>query len=73
MIQLRLTDLGDQLLLWGVDPVDSLALNPIFSKYSSRPTTILAVIVWGRGPNTITSNLSEVEMNTCIIVYLAFE
>ena len=32
----------------------------IFSKYSSRPTTI-------------TSNLLEVEMNICIIVYLAFE
>ena len=29
----------------------------IISKYSSRPTTI-------------TSNLSEVEMNICIIVYL---
>ena len=39
------------------------------SKCSSRPTTILAVIV-GRRPNTITSNLSEVKMNICIIVYL---
>ena len=35
----------------------SFTANVILSKYSSRPTTI-------------TSNLSEVEMNICIIVYL---
>ena len=36
-----------------------------FNKYSSRPTTILRVII---RPHKITLNLSEVEMNICIIM-----
>ena len=45
---------------WHMFNKDQWYCIDIFSKYSSRPTTI-------------TSNLSEVEMNICIIVYLAFE
>ena len=55
--------------LHATSSTDNLVLT-IISKYSSKPTTILAVIVWGPRPNTVTSNLSEVEMNICIIVYL---
>ena len=54
----------------GNQPLYNWVISAIISKYSSRPTTILAVIVWGRRPNRITSNLSEVEINICIIVYL---